>query len=156
MNVLSKISSAGPRRRLPRGSHGIDINFCRDPGCSLSMVQPDPFDSRGRKPPEVKQNTPRGKVVGSGAEKTFVCGACGQSSVLKNNRAIVQEYRRLRARYVKHAPMDSCKSQGCEKEHKSLAKYPGLNRKSGKTAKGVQRWKCKACLRSFSLGSRIR
>lgn len=34
--------------------------------------------------------------------------------------------------------------------------HPDLYRKSGKTAKGEQRWKCKACLKSYSVGSSIR
>jgi hypothetical protein len=85
-----------------------------------------------------------------------LCGACGQSSILKNNRAIVQEYRHLRTPFLAALPKDSCQSDGCENQGKAQEAYPGLYRKSGKTAKVVQRWKCKACLCTYSVGSSIK
>lgn len=120
------------------------------------MVPPDPIDRRGNSASKVKSNFPRGSVIGSGSEKTFKCGACGQSSILKNNRAIVQEYRRLRTRFLAALPKDSCQSDGCENKGKARESQPGLYRKSGKTAKGVQRWKCKACFCTYSVGSSIK
>lgn len=120
------------------------------------MVPPDPFDNRGKKSSKVKSNFPRGVVIGSGDDKTFKCGGCGQFSILKNNRAIVQEYLRLRARYVEAPPKDGCQAEGCENYGKARETHPSLYRKSGKTAKGAQRWKCKSCLGSYSVGSSIR
>lgn len=120
------------------------------------MVPPDPFDKRGKKSTKVKSNIPHGKVIGSGAEKAFVCGACGHQSILKNNRAIVQEYRRLRGRHTASLPKDACQEKTCENRGKTRETHPDLYRKSGKTANGAQRWKCKTCLTSYSLGSSIR
>lgn len=156
MGSLSKNSSSEPRRRLPLPSFGIDINFCRNPQCSLFMEPPDPYDKRGKNGAKVKPNFPRGNVSGSGDEKTFICGACGKSSILKNNRAIVEEYRRLRSKSRPQAPRDACTNVQCANHGQSATENPTLYRKSGWTAKGAQRWKCKACLGSFSVGSRIR
>lgn len=136
--------------------HGIDINFCRNPQCGLFMEPPDPFKKKGNFSRRVKPNQPRGKVSGSGEEKTFICGACGQSSIVKNNAAVVEEYRRLRGRFQAEPPRDCCSNIECDSHGKSAACHPDLYRRSGRTAKGAQRWKCKRCLTSFSVGSRIR
>lgn len=156
MNALAKISSPTPTRRLPLPSLGIDINFCRNPRCGLFMVPPDPYVRKGRPSRKVKPNQPRGEVIGSGDDKTFRCGACGQSSIIKNNRAVVEEYRRLRNRFQPEPPRDTCANKGCENHGKSLAGHPDLYRKSGKTPRGSQRYKCKTCLKSFSVSTRIR
>ncbi|MBR9766777.1 MAG: hypothetical protein GYB53_25490 [Rhodobacteraceae bacterium] len=150
------ISPPASQRRLPFPKHGIDVNFCRNPQCDLFAEPPDPFKRQGRPKGNVKPNYPRGKVIGSGDEKTFTCGACGQSSIIKNNSAVVDEYRRLRRRFQEERPRDCCPGETCENRDKPLSQHPDLYRKSGRTAKGAQRWKCKACLTSFSLGSRIR
>lgn len=156
MNALSKISSTGLKRRLPPPYRGIDINFCRNPQCGLFTVPPDPFDRRGRSRKNVKSNIPHGRINGTGAEKAYICGACGQQSVLKNNRAIVQEYARLRKVYTAAAPKDACQNADCCNHGKAREAHPDLYRKSGKTANGTQRWKCRACLKSYSVGSSIR
>ncbi|HDZ80325.1 MAG TPA: hypothetical protein ENH56_03645 [Roseobacter sp.] len=155
MNKLTNFSSQRPKRRLPLPSFGIDINFCRNPHCGFFTEPPDPYDNRGKSSAKVKSNHPRGTVIGSGDEKTFKCGACGQSSIIKNNGAVVEEYRRLRVRFQPEAPRDFCPSQACDSHQKQLSLHPELYRKSGRTAKGTQRWKCKACLTSFTVGSRI-
>lgn len=150
------ISPQDSKRRLPFPKHGIDVNFCRNPQCDLFAEPPDPFKKPGRPKGNTKANYPRGKVIGSGDEKTFTCGACGQSSIVKNNGAIVDEYRRLRKRFQQEGPRDCCPADACANRNKPLTQHPELYRKSGRTAKGAQRWKCKSCLTSFSLGSRIR
>ncbi|WP_238150049.1 hypothetical protein, partial [Pararhodobacter aggregans] len=81
------ISPPASERRLPFPKHGIDINFCRNPQCDLFAEPPDPFKKQGRPKGNVKPNYPRGEVIGSGDEKTFKCGACRQSSIIKNNGA---------------------------------------------------------------------
>ncbi|WP_341213901.1 hypothetical protein [uncultured Limimaricola sp.] len=143
-------------RRLPLPKYGIDVNFCRNPQCDLFAEPPDPIRRQGRPKGNVKSNYPRGEVIGSGDDKTFKCGACGQSSIIKNNGAIVEEYRRLRGRFRAEGPRDCCPADSCDNRDKPLSQHPKLYRKSGRTAKGGQRWKCKSCLTSFSIGSRIR
>jgi transposase-like protein len=151
------ISSPAPKRRLPHPRYGIDINFCRNPQCDLFAEAPDPYVRKGPPSAKVKRNQPRGEVIGSGDDKTFKCGACGQSSIVKNNGAVVEEYRRLRGRFQAEPPLpDFCLNKTCENHQKRIAQNPGAYRKSGRTATGTQRYKCKACLRAFTVGSRIR
>lgn len=156
MDHVSKISSTGDQRRLPRSCHGIDINHCRNPQCALSAVPPDPVDRRGRSGRQVNPNQPHGKVVGSGSDKSFVCGGGGQSSVLKNNRAVVSEYRRLRSRFRAERVRDSCGTPDCLNLGRSLTGHVQLYHKAGKTGGGAQRWTCKACMVTFSVGTSIR
>ncbi|TNF13011.1 MAG: hypothetical protein EP320_10560 [Rhodobacteraceae bacterium] len=145
------------QRRLPFPSLGIDINFCRNPQCDLFADPPDPYIRKGRPPANVKRNQPRGEVIGSGDNKTFKCGACGQSSIIKNNGAVVEEYRRLRRRFqAEPPPPDFCQNETCDNHQKRLAQNPGLYRKSGRTGTGTQRYMCKTCLKTFTVGSRIR
>lgn len=156
MSDLSKISSSGQRLRLPVPFYGIDVNFCRNPQCDLFMEPPDPVDRRGQKNFKVKPNLPRGEVIGSGDDKSFKCGACGKSSIIKNNKAIVEEYRRLRGQYHNLPERDACPNIECANHGKSRSKNPDLYRKTGKTTKGDQRWKCTSCARTFSTGSSVR
>ncbi|UWR41374.1 hypothetical protein K4F85_00260 [Phaeobacter inhibens] len=86
-------------------------------------------NTSGKNRAKVKPNFPRGKVSGSGDEKTYFA---------------------LRPR------RDACTNGECTNHGRSAAEHPKLYRKSGWTAKGAQRWKCNACLASFSVGSRIR
>ncbi len=120
------------------------------------MMPPDVLDGRGVNRGKAKSNYPRGTISGSGDEKSFICGVCGQSSVIKNNLAIVQEYKRLRRRFRPDEPRDSCPNHICGNRGISQSEKPHLYRRTGKTADGAQRWKCKACLTTFSVGSRIR
>ncbi len=109
----------------------------------------------GRNSGKAKQNLPHGRVIGSGDEKTFQCGACGQSSIIKSNNAIVEEYRRLRQRFQPEFPRDACSNTRCENHGAPQSKNPNLYRKSGRTPKGTQRWKCKSCLKTFATGTRV-
>ncbi|WP_448327010.1 transposase [Sulfitobacter sp. M13] len=151
------ISTPALRRRLPHPKYGIDINFCRNPQCELFAEPPDPYIRQGRPPAKVNRNQPHGEVIGSDNDKTFKCGVCGQSSIIKNNAAVVEEYRRLRGRFRPEPPQpDFCRNETCDNHQKELSKNPGRYRKSGRTATGTQRYKCKACLGTFTVGSRIR
>ena len=91
MNKLTNFSAPKPKRRLPLPSFGIYVNFCRTPQYELFTSSPDPSDKRGRPSGKIKSNEPRGTVGGTGDEKTYKCGACGQQSIVKNNGAIVEE-----------------------------------------------------------------
>jgi hypothetical protein len=87
----SKEYSIGPRRRLPPPYLGLDVNCCRNVSCGQFAIAPDPFDGRGRSRGIQRANFHRGRVIGSNDETTFVCDACGSSSVVTSNRAIVED-----------------------------------------------------------------
>lgn len=156
MQGKSKKSSIGRRRRLPPPSHGFDINFCRNPTCGQFAITPDPFDGRGRSRAVQQSNFLRGKVIGSMDEMTFVCQACGTASVVKSNRAIVEEYRRLRRLQERGDADGSCPNPACRSHCRPVAAYPDRYRPYGRTKAGDRRWRCHGCGKTFSIGKPTR
>lgn len=154
--MSKKSSSAGPVRRLPPPSFGFDINFCRNPACGQFAIPPDPYDGRGRSRSVRDHNFARGKVGGKGDETSFQCGACRTNSVVKNNRAIVEEYRRLRRIRRFQNTVGSCQDPSCNAHGRPVHKHPELYRRHGQTAGGDRRWMCKTCGKTFSIGSPTR
>lgn len=152
MNSVSQISATAEKRRIPLPYLGVDVNFCRNAQCAQFGVHPDPRDGRGRNLSSANANFPRGEVKGSGDDKTFTCGSCGQHSVIKNNRAIVEEYTRLRHLQRHDGKGKSCRREGCRSHGKSVAERPELYRKSGRTSAGHQRYVCKRCGSTFTVG----
>jgi len=150
-SVSQKSATAG-KRRLPLPFFGVDVNFCRNAYCAQFGVFPDPRDGRGQSFSSSSDNLLRGEVKGTGDKKSFVCGACGQKSVLKNNRAVVEEYTRLRRMQRPDGAGRSCRKGGCLSHGKSIGKRPELYRRVGRTAAGNQRILCKRCNSTFTIG----
>lgn len=80
---------------------------------------------------------------------------CGQSSSLKSNQAIREEIERITA-YLKPAPMPGCPNPACRYHGKSIDLHPRLYQGRGTTKSGSPRYRCKACLTSFSVSNTIR
>lgn len=156
MQLVSKKSAGARKRRLPSSSFGIDLNFCRNPACPQFGIHPDPYDRRGQKGHLVKSNFSHGVVNTRDGDLTFRCGACGKSSVVKNNRAVVEEYRRLRERQKAGLREHSCQNEACRSHGRPLSKHPELYLKAGRTEIGTPRWKCRACGSTFSVGNPTR
>ena len=128
------------------------MNFCRNAQCAQFGIHPDPRDGRGLNLSPANTNLPRGKVIGSGDKKAFTCGSCGQESVIKNNRAIVEEYTRLRRLQRSDEAGKSCGREDCHSHGKSVDDRPELYRKTGRTSAGHQRYACKRCGSTFAVG----
>lgn len=155
MNQVSKISSTAPalRRRLPLPFNGIETNFCRNPRCDCYGIHPDPYDRRGRSaPPDVL----RGVVGGRRHEEYFKCPSCGSTNRLKNNKAIAEEYARLRGLQQENPHLACCRTSGCPNEQQSVAHNPKSYHLFGRTKSGDQRYRCKGCGRTFSIGKPTR
>ena len=148
----SKKSSIGRKRRLPPPSHGFDINFCRNPACGQFAIAPDPFDGRGGSRSVQPSNFLRGVVKGSNDELAFHCDACGTSSVVKSNRAIVEEYRRLRRLQQRGDADGSCPNPACRSHCRTVVAHPDRYRPYGRTKSGDKRWRCRGCGKTFSIG----
>ena len=149
---MSRKSSVGRRRRLPPPSLGIDINFCRNASCSQFAVAPDPFDGRGRSRAVQRPSVRRGNVMGSDNETAFVCGAFGILSMVKTNRLILEDYRRLRSMQRWGNPDGSCPNTACRCHSRPVATNPELYRRFGRSKKGDQRWRCRGCDKTFTIG----
>ena len=152
MQSVSQKSATAGKRRLPLPFFGVDVNFCRNAQCAQFGIFPDPRDGRGGGLSSVNTNFPRGGVGGSGDKKAFTCGSCGQESVVKNNRAIVKEYTRLRRLQRPDGAGKSCRKADCLSHGKSVDDRPELYRKVGKTSAGHQRILCKQCGSTFTIG----
>ncbi len=150
MKSVSRKSATAPKRRLPLPFFGVDVNFCRNAQCAHFGVQPDPRDGRGGRLGPANANFPRGEVGGTGDKKYFKCGSCGQESVIKNNRAIAEEYTRLRR--LQRFYGKACSNERCPSRGKTLETWPDLYWKSGRTKAGHQRYACRRCRSTFTVG----
>lgn len=152
MKSVSQKSAKARKRRLPLPFFGVDVNFCRNAQCAQFGIFPDPRDGRGGGLSSANTNFPRGEVGGSGDKKAFTCGSCGQESVVKNNQAIVEEYTRLRRLQRPDGAGRSCRQNTCLSNGKSVDDRPELYRKSGRSKAGNQRYTCKSCHSTFTVG----
>ncbi len=154
----SKISSTEIpclERRFPLPFEGVDINFCRNPQCATYGVFPDPFkrpNGTEPAPPDVL----RGVVAGKKHEEFFKCPTCTKTSRIKNNRAIVEEYKRLKYLQEYDPTVPSCQSDGCFAHGMAPETSPEFYRRFGKTAKGDPRFQCRLCFKTFSIGKAAR
>lgn len=144
-------SSRDERRRFPSTIGGFSVNFCRNPHCRLFGVYPDPIDGRGKS----RTDADRGSVTGTGEDRTFICPACSTANTVKSNRALVEEYARVRS-LNRRTNQQHCRTEGCENEGVSLSLSPSSYAAFGKTAKGDKRFQCKSCKKTFSVGSPTR
>lgn len=154
MSCVSKISSTGQpalERRLPEPFEGRDLNFCRNPTCASFGVPPDPY-KRPRGAPVAPQGTLRGAVAGRQHEEFFKCPTCNKTSRIKNNRAIGEEYNRLKHLHDYDPTEPSCRTPDCFAHGMAPAAQPEFYRRFGKTAKGDPRFQCRLCLKTFSIG----
>ena len=85
-------------------------------------------------------------------EMSFVCDACGTASVVKSNRAIVEEYRRLRRLQERGDADGSCPNPACRSHCRPVAAYPDHYRPYARTKAGDRRWRCHGCGKTFSIG----
>lgn len=143
---LSKISSRDERRRLPSTMGGFSVNFCRNPRCDRFGTFPDPFAGKRR-----SSEANRGKVSGSGEERSYFCPSCGIATVVKSNRAIAEEYCRLR-RERRQTNGKHCQNSTCANHGLSVLLSPSSYFRFGTTAKGDPRFRYKACGKTFSTG----
>jgi transposase-like protein len=154
----SKISSteiSALERRFPPSFEGVDLNFCRNPQCATYGVFPDPFkrpNGTEPAPPDVL----RGVVAGKKHEEFFKCPTCTKTSRIKNNRAIVEEYKRLKYLQEYDPTVPSCQTDGCFAHGMAPETNPEFYRRFGKTAKGDPRFQCRLCFKTFSIGKPAR
>lgn len=146
-----KKSSRVARRRLPTTIGGFSVNFCRNPRCERFGLLPHPFAVPGR----TGGGADHGKISGKGEDRSYFCPSCGLAGRVKSNRAIVEEYARLR-RIGRRTKKQHCETEGCANQGVSVKLSPTSYYLFGKTAKGDPRYQCKACKKTFSLGSSTR
>ncbi|MBU2359174.1 MAG: hypothetical protein KKB02_09625, partial [Alphaproteobacteria bacterium] len=81
--------------------------------------------------------------MGRKNEEFFDCPNCSATSRLKNNMAIVAEYRRHKVLQETDPTEPSCQIAGCFAQGCSPQQNPEFYWKFGKTAGGDPRWRCR-------------
>ncbi|MDA7964832.1 hypothetical protein [Ruegeria sp.] len=118
-------------------------------------IPPDPF-KRPKGSPPASPEAIRGTVAGAKHEEFFTCPTCSTNHRLKNNKAIFEEYNRLKDLQQVDPIAPGCRNPECENLGKSLAVHPDQYRSFGKTAGGDPRYQCKFCKKTFSIGRATR
>jgi transposase-like protein len=92
-----------------------------------------------------------GTLRDTGEARTYRCGACARSSIVKSNTALVKEYARLNARY-RRANSEHCQNPECINHGVRVSLMRSAYVAHGKTASGDPRFRCRGCGKTFSIG----
>lgn len=144
---LPEKSPARRVRPIPPAYKHISINGCKTPGCENFGVAP-------REGAIVKGRGAREKGDGyvlTGLGTTDMrCLCCKKFSRLKSNKAIHEELERQRA-YLSVVSPIRCSDERCP-NHSPVGEIANNFRKYGKTRHGSDRWQCRLCKKTFSVG----
>lgn len=143
---MQKESSQERRPRIPTETSGIQVNFCKNPACSNYGV---PAAQSTSKAGEGRDGY---AVVGAGKGiPVLKCHSCGEYPPLKSNQGIHEELDRL-ADYLGSKPEPSCLNESCDNRLIGLSTGKSHYSGFGKTKNGSQRYRCKSCGKTFSVG----
>ena len=146
IHISEKISSADVPSRVPAGSDGIQVNFCKNPACANYGVLPKTAVLRGR----AAQGLQDTYVVNSSGQgvPSLDCRVCGERPRIKSNSAIVEE----RARFLEDLSLTqepSCPNESCANHTVPIGKgYQSI----GMSKSGSRRYLCTLCKKTFSVG----
>jgi transposase-like protein len=146
--LLEKNFSEAGRPRIPPESGGIQVNFCKKPTCPNFGVPAAQQTARGR------SAAPRDGYALTSAGRNFPvlkCHGCGEHPPLKSNQGIHEERTRLSA-YLVSPPAVTCPNPACQNHDTALQQGRAQYQAFGKTKGGSQRYRCKACGKTFAVG----
>jgi transposase-like protein len=140
--------------RVPQDVGGIQVNFCKNPGCPNFGV-PASTEKQPRGPGAGERGRDRYRVAGSthGRERISVpvitCLFCNEAPPIKSNQGVNEERTRMAAYLA--VPEPSCPGESCPNHGIGVNLGKGRYHRKGVTAAGSPRWVCLACRRSFSI-----
>ena len=143
---LATISSAGTR--APASFEGIEVNFCKNPKCANFGVPETPHRARHAPgaPPQPGDYT----LVAAGKGKPLLkCGLCQETLPMRSNQGIHEELTRIMG-YLAAPHEAACANQACELFTVPLSLAADLYVQFGKSAAGTPRYRCGACMKTFS------
>jgi transposase-like protein len=143
---LEKKSSSESRPRIPLSSCGVQVNFCKNPGCPNFGVPAAPATSKGAGGGKDGYAV---RAAGKGLPMLH-CHACGEYLPVKSNVAISEELERL-ANYLEPSMVPSCPNVSCDNHGTGIGTANDAYQAFGRTASGGQRYRCKACGRTFTV-----
>jgi transposase-like protein len=143
---LQQKSSSGSRPRIPLASGGIQVNFCKNPGCPNFGVVAAASTGKGA---SRKKDGYAVRAAGKGLP-VLHCHACGEYPPVKSNVAIREELERLSS-YLERRIAPSCPNVACDSHGVGVRADSNAYQAFGRTTSGGQRYRCKACGRTFTV-----
>ncbi|MCX5734576.1 MAG: hypothetical protein NTW68_09655 [candidate division NC10 bacterium] len=149
--MSQKLSAPGKPPRIPPPVDGIQVNFCKNPGCpnygvpalprvAYTRLTADPFHDH--------YEMDWGKLP---SVPLLHCQLCREEPPIKSNQAVAEERARLLAP-LQQRPEPSCPNPLCANHPIPLSRAAGSYQSFGKTHSGSRRYRCKACRQTFSVG----
>lgn len=143
---MAKISSAG--LRAPDQYEGINVNFCKNPKCANFGVPETPNRPK-RSAGEANQPGDYILVAAGKGKPLLSCTLCGESLPMRNNQGIHEELTRVMS-YLEAPDEASCGNAACSLFTVPLSLAGDLYVQFGKSAAGTPRYRCGACMKTFS------
>lgn len=145
---MQKKSSPAIKPRIPPEIGGIQVNFCKNPDCSNFGI---PASQVPKKEKGVKRDNY--SIVAAGKNSPILkCHGCGEYPPLKSNSGIHEELDRL-SDYLAPPIEPCCPNETCENHFVGISTGKANYSSFGKTKNGSKRYRCKACHKTFSVGS---
>jgi transposase-like protein len=147
--AMAEKCSAGMANRIPPEADGIQVNFCKNPGCANYGVAARSTIRRGGAGGKVQD----GYELNSASAITplLSCHGCGEQPPIKSNAAILEERTRFLAALTPcKAP--SCRDETCAHHGVPVSAGTAFYQSFGLTHSGSRRYRCKACKKTFAVG----
>ena len=134
--------------RCPDSFEGLQVNGCRNPACSNVGLPASPYPSKAGQndPYKIEKG---GKVL---PDRIMLCKACRRSFMLKSNKGVAAELRRI-SHYLDASAEPSCPNGDCANHGRGVYSARGAYRARGARS-GMRRYLCKACDVHFSVPER--
>ena len=150
---MSVSTNRGTPPRIPLPVGGIQVNFCKNPGCPNFGV-PASAKKQPRGPGASQRGRDTYRVSGRGYDKregtpAITCLLCNEAPPIKSNQGVHEEEVRMAAYLA--SPDPSCPNEGCPNHGIGLSQRKGHYQGFGTTAGGSPRFRCLACRRTFSV-----
>lgn len=135
---------------MPPEAGGVQVNFCKNPACSNYGVLPLAVIPHGR--PAAGTALDAYIVVSTGAGVPVLrCRVCNELPPIKGNIGIAEERDRFLLD-LKPSAAPCCPNPACSNHAVPVDAGPGHYQGFGITHSGSQRYRCKACGKTFAVG----
>jgi transposase-like protein len=146
------------KSRVPPEIDGIQVNFCKNPTCKNYGVPPKTSVKRGgsRKVPSAPPESGDYVVVAAGKGMPLLqCKLCGEYPPIKSNIGIAEEVARMMG-YLYPRDEPTCPNPGCLNHGVGVSAGKTYYYAFGLTDIGSQRYQCRRCRKTFSVGQSTR
>lgn len=133
--------------RIPAEQGGVQINFCKTPTCVNFGIAEDAAVAKWS-----KTQTGRYKLASAGKNYPHLtCRSCLTTFPIKSNAGVFEELTRMRDELMPEPTEPCCPDEACSNHGLGVSVGRAYYSSFGSSAIGSQRWKCKACGKTFSV-----